>query len=65
MPEVTVEGVRDAPAHAAVVYVSASQEAVDLRNEVNAQFRCQELYTAELSPLIGTHVGPGTVGVAF
>ena len=65
MLEVMGERVGDAPVHAAVIHANTPEEAVDLRNGVNTYFRCQELYTAELSPVIGTHVGPGTVGVAF
>jgi len=65
MLEVMAERVGDAPVHAAVIHANAPEEAVDLRNGVNTYFRCQELYIAELSPVIGTHVGPGTVGVAF
>jgi len=32
---------------------------------VSGAFRFAELYIAGVSPAIGTHVGPGTVGIAF
>ena len=36
-----------------------------MQEQIREQFRCDELHLAELSSVIGTHVGPGTVGVAF
>ena len=65
MLEVMAERVGDAPVHAAVIHANTPDEAVRLQEQVRERFPCAELYLAELSPVIGTHVGPGTVGVAF
>ncbi len=54
-----------AAVHAAVLHCAAAEEARDLAREVTARFRCAELLTVEAGPIIGTHAGPGTVGLAF
>jgi DegV family protein with EDD domain len=65
MLEVMTERVGDAPVYAAVIHANAPEEATKLREQVREQFPCVELYLTEFSPVIGTHIGPGTVGVAF
>lgn len=65
MLEVMAGRVGDAPVHAAVIHANAPEEATRLRGQIRERFPCVELHLAELSPVIGTHVGPGTVGVAF
>jgi DegV family protein with EDD domain len=47
------------------IHAAAPAEAESLRHRIALAFDCAELCLAELSPAIGTHVGPGTVGVAF
>jgi len=51
--------------HVGVIGANAPDEAEKLRQQVADRFQCQELFVSELSPTIATHVGPGTVGVAF
>ena len=63
--EVMAERVEKAPVHAAVFHANAYEEAVVLEERVRERFPCVELHLAELSPVLATHVGPGTVGVAF
>jgi DegV family protein with EDD domain len=65
MLEVMAERAGDKPVHAAVIHANAPEEGARLREQVSERFPHVELYQAELSPVIGTHVGPGTVGVAF
>ena len=65
MLEVMAGRVGDAPVHAAVIHANAPEEATRLREQVRERFSYAELHLADLSPVIGTHVGPGTVGVAF
>ena len=65
MLEVMARRVGDTPIRAAVAHASAPEEAAILLEKIDAGFDCVELLAAELSPVIGTHVGPGTVGVAF
>lgn len=51
--------------HMAVVHVAAPEEAAKICAQLEARFRPVELIAAECGPVIGTHAGPGTIGVAF
>jgi len=51
--------------HASIVHAQAEEEAEAIRDRVSGAFRFAELYMAGVSPTIGTHVGPGTVGIGF
>jgi fatty acid-binding protein DegV len=51
--------------HAAIVHADVPSEAMKLKQDVASRFDCAELFACEFSPAIGTHVGPGTVGLAF
>jgi DegV family protein with EDD domain len=51
--------------HAAVVHAAALDEATELAAELNARVNCTELHVAHISPAVGVHTGPGTVGIAF
>ena len=51
--------------HMAVVNIAAQEEADDLAAQLQARFRPAEMLQVECSPVVGTHAGPGTVGVAF
>ncbi len=53
------------PLHIAVVHALAPLDALWLYDQVEEEFTCVEHYYVELSPVLGTHVGPGCVGVAF
>lgn len=53
------------PVHMAVLHVAAPEEAARLAGELEQRFRPAEMIQSECGPVIGTHVGPGTVGVAF
>jgi DegV family protein with EDD domain len=50
---------------AAVVHADRLDEALEVKEQVQSRFEPAELYLAELTPAIGTHVGPGTVGVGW
>lgn len=53
------------PVHVAVMHAQAADEAWALEREIRSRFNCAEVYFSELGPVIGAHVGPGTVGLAF
>jgi DegV family protein with EDD domain len=48
-----------------VLHAAATTEAEEVLQELKARFSPVELMTTEVSPVIGTHTGPGTIGVAF
>jgi len=51
--------------YVAVIHGNAKEEALRLKQEIEERFSCQELHVSEISPVLGVHVGPGVVGVAF
>ena len=51
--------------HATVIHADAADEAERLRQEVSVAFECEELFISEFTPVMGTHTGPGMLGIAF
>ncbi len=49
----------------AIAHVAAEDQAVILRDMIAAQFNMVETITTWLSPVLGVHSGPGTVGVQY
>lgn len=59
---------RRSPIRLAVIHASAPEEAEKLLERVRGQFNVSEVSEAvlsDVSPVIGTHTGPGTVGIVF
>jgi DegV family protein with EDD domain len=50
---------------AAVINAVSPQEGQEIYDAVAADIKPEKLIKAELSPVIGTHVGPGTVGIVY
>lgn len=48
-----------------VVSAAAQESATHLLHKIEKHFNPEEVMMANLSPVLGTHVGPGTVGVAY
>ena len=46
-------------------HAAAREEGEQLAQRICEELRPKELLFNELSPVIGTHTGPGTLGVAF
>ncbi len=57
--------VGNSPVHAMVMHAAADEQARELRSEVESRFSCVELFEAEFTPVMGAHIGPGMVGIAF
>lgn len=53
------------PVNAAVIHAAAPEEAQEVTASLRAQLDCRQLIVSELSPVIGTHTGPGTVGIVI
>lgn len=51
--------------HMTVVNVAARPEAAEFKAELIERFHPVEVLEADVSPVLGAHVGPGTVGVAY
>jgi DegV family protein with EDD domain len=66
MLEVAKERSRGQPAvQAAVVHANAQEECQRLKEQVESTLGIEKVYQTEVSPVIGTHTGPGTLGVSF
>ena len=51
--------------HVALMHAYAPDEAQRLKQRVESEFNCPELWVTELSPLMGYATGTGTLGLAF
>ncbi|MBE2222572.1 MAG: DegV family protein [Anaerolineae bacterium] len=51
--------------HAAVANASSPQEAQSVADELQKRLQPTELYIVDMSPVIGTHTGPGALGIAW
>jgi DegV family protein with EDD domain len=52
------------PAHVGVMHANALEEVKNLREQLLEQLDCKQIEIYNISPVIGTHVGPGALGVA-
>ncbi|MCX8126056.1 MAG: DegV family protein [Dehalococcoidia bacterium] len=59
------ERLSDTPLHICVHHADAAEEAEILRKRIVQTFHPVEILTRPLTPIIGAHTGPGTLGVAF
>ncbi|MBF8267437.1 MAG: hypothetical protein HW388_945 [Dehalococcoidia bacterium] len=61
----TRQRVGDGPIRANVMHALALEDALILRERLLAQLNCVEVLVSEFTPVMGTHTGPGLLGVAF
>lgn len=59
-----VQRIGPAPARVAVAHIQAPQEAAELADQARLLLNCVSLHISEVGPVIGTHVGPGFLGIA-
>jgi DegV family protein with EDD domain len=53
------------PLRLVTMHANALTDAVNLLTRLREKFDITESFVSEISPVLGTHVGPGTVGIAF
>lgn len=53
------------PLRLATLHANAAIEAQDLLDEATKTLSAEESVFSEVSPVVGTHTGPGTIGLAF
>ena len=63
--ELAEEKAGNNPVHVGVMHANAPEVAAEFQSRLAERLKCDQLYTFELSPAIGTHVGPGTIGLAL
>ena len=63
--ELAEEYVDGRPVVVGLIHANRLEEIMKLREKVEQRFNCEKVDVYELSPVIGTHVGPGTLGIAI
>jgi len=63
--ELAVEKANGKPAHVGVIHAQAAEDAHQIKATLSQQIDCAEMGIYDLSPVIGTHVGPGAIGIAL
>jgi fatty acid-binding protein DegV len=53
------------PVRLATLHANAAEEAQELLQQASAKLGAVESISAEVSPVVGTHTGPGTIGLAY
>jgi len=61
---IVADKVKDQPVRAAIFHANVPETAVTVLSLCQEAMQIEEVHTFELSPVIGTHVGAGTVGIA-
>lgn len=66
LPEALVHELTDGkPMQAAIIHANVPHEGELLMEKAADRFQCTELYITGLSPVLATHTGPGTLGMAI
>lgn len=63
LAELVIQEAGDAPAHIGVLHADSPDVAETLKVKIEEKIKPVELFVSDLSPVIATHVGPGTIGV--
>ncbi len=64
--DIVVERIgQQAPVRLAALHANAEEDARWLLNQASARVSPDEALVADVSPVVGTHVGPGTVALAY
>ena len=65
MVDVMSSRVESKPVHVNVMHAHAAEHASILMETIDREFNCRELFISEFTPVMGAHLGPGLVGIAF
>lgn len=63
--EEAVMSASNRPVRIAVVHAAATDEAEAIAAQLRARTTCRELILSDLSPVLGAHAGPGTLGIGW
>lgn len=63
--ELARERVGERPVNVGVIHANAREEGEAFKAQVEQSLNCREVMFVELSPVLGTHVGPGTIGLGL
>jgi DegV family protein with EDD domain len=65
MIDIMAAEVGNRPVHVAVLHADSLLDAQNLRTRLEKQFNCLEMHVTEMTPVMGTHTGPGLLGLAY
>jgi DegV family protein with EDD domain len=51
--------------HASIVHADSAGRAAEWSERIESEFNCREMIITECGPVVGTHAGPGAIGVAW
>jgi DegV family protein with EDD domain len=57
------QAVGQRPSRVGVAHIRAEEAAQELAEQAREQLNCVSLYISEVGPVVGSHVGPGTLGL--
>lgn len=64
--DVALERIGDQrPVYLAVLHANAYQDAEKVLDMVTSQIECKDILITDVAPTVGTHTGPGTIGIAY
>jgi len=63
--EIMQERTRGKPVHVNVMHANVADEAATLKERIESEFRCTELFVTDFAPTMGVQAGPGTLALAF
>ena len=63
--EIMQERTKGKPVHVNVMHANVADEAATLKERIESEFRCTELYVTDFAPTMGVQAGPGTLALAF
>lgn len=64
--DVAVERIGDKrPVYMAILHANAYQDAEKVLAMINSRLDCKETLITDVAPTVGTHTGPGTIGIAY
>lgn len=58
------ERIGEAQVRIAILHTGAVEEAMRLKEEIAARFKCVEILIEPVTPVLGVHAGPGALGLA-
>lgn len=63
--QLAVEKADGKPVNVGVMHANAIKEVMNLRDQLLEQLDCAQIEIYEISPVIGAHVGPGSIGLGI
>lgn len=63
--EIMAERTNGKPVHVMLMHANVPDEAQLLKERIESQFQCVEIYVSDFAPTMGVQAGPGVLGLAF